>query len=471
LARKTPRKLAAVVMAAGKGMRLRSAMPKVLHRVAGRPILWHVLEALRGVRPDRVVVVVGHGRDEVEDAVRAWDPPLPVRFAHQDEPLGTGHAVMVAERAVGRPDDVLVLPGDEPLVTVDQLRALLRVLRRRDVAAAVQVTVPDDPRAFTSVIREGNRFVRMDEHHPAEGPVEVATSVYAFRREELFRALPLLDRENRQREYYLFEVLGILRDKGEAVAVHRVDNGGAVGANSRAEVAAAEAVMRRRINEALMEAGVRLSDPARIQVDVGVRVGRDTHLLPGTYLSGDTRIGEGCLIGPDTTIEDSRIDDGATVERSAVRGARIGPEATVGPFTHIRPGTELGPRTKAGSFVEIKASKIGEGSKVPHLAYVGDAVVGRNVNIGAGTITVNYDGYEKHRTVIEDDVRIGSDTMLVAPVRVGKGAVTGAGSVITKDVPAGALAVERSEQRVVPGYRRRKDKQKGKTRKHGGGKA
>jgi bifunctional UDP-N-acetylglucosamine pyrophosphorylase/glucosamine-1-phosphate N-acetyltransferase len=471
LARKTPRTLAAIVMAAGKGTRLRSGMPKVLHPVAGRPILWHVLDALRAVRPDPVVVVVGHGRDEVEDAVRAWDPPLPVRFVHQDSPLGTGHAVMVAERAVGRADDVLVLPGDEPLVTGDQLRALLRILRRGDRAAAVQTTVPGDPKGFTSVIREGDRFARMEARPPKEGPVEVATSVYAFRREDLFRALPLLSRDNRQREYYLFEVLGILRDKGEETGVHPVDNGGSVGANSRAEIAKAEAVMRRRINEGLMDRGVRFADPERVDVDVGVRVGSDTLLLSGTHLSGNTRIGRACVIGPDTTIEDTRIDDGATVERSVVRGARIGQGATVGPFTHLRPGTELAARTKAGSFVEIKASKIGEGSKVPHLSYVGDATIGRNVNIGAGTVTVNYDGYEKHRTVIEDDVRIGSDTMLVAPVRVGKGAVTGAGSVITKDVPPGALAVERSEQRVVPGYRQWKDGQKGKARKHGRGKA
>jgi bifunctional UDP-N-acetylglucosamine pyrophosphorylase/glucosamine-1-phosphate N-acetyltransferase len=230
----------------------------------------------------------------------------------------------------------------------------------------------------------------------------------------------------------------------------------------------AEAVMRRRINARLMETGVRMTDPERTYVDVGVRVGQDTLLRSGTHLAGATRIGKDCVIGPSSVIEDSTVGDGARIELSVVRGARIGDEATVGPYAHLRPGTALGARTKAGSFVEIKGSRIGEGSKVPHLSYVGDAVLGKDVNIGAGTVTVNYDGYEKHRTVIEDDVRIGSDTMLVAPVRVRKGAVTGAGSVITKDVPAGALAVERTEQRVVPGYRERKDREKGKARKRRG---
>jgi bifunctional UDP-N-acetylglucosamine pyrophosphorylase / glucosamine-1-phosphate N-acetyltransferase len=468
MARKPSRTTAAVVMAAGKGKRLRSRIPKVLHEVCGRPVLWHVLEALRPVKPDPVVVVVGHGRDEVEDAVRSWNLRLPIRFAHQDEPLGTGHAVMVAERAVGRADEVLVLAGDEPLITGTQLRDLIRRRGRRDVAGVVQTTVPAQPEGYTSVIREGDRFVRMASHPPADRPIEVATSTYTFRREDLYRALPLLDRHNSQREYYLFEVLNILREKGEEIEVQVVDNGGSVGANSRAEMAMAEAVMRRRLNARLMESGVRMTDPERTYVDVGVRVGQDTLLRSGTHLAGATRIGKDCVIGPSAVIEDSTVGDGARIEFSVVRGSRIGREATVGPYAHLRQGTVLGARTKAGSFVEIKGSRIGEGSKVPHLSYVGDAVVGKDVNIGAGTVTVNYDGYEKHRTVIGDDVRIGSDTMLVAPVRVGKGAVTGAGSVITKDVPAGALAVERTEQRVVPGYRERKDREKGKARKRGG---
>ena len=450
-------------MAAGRGKRLKSRMPKVLHPICGRPVLWHVLQAVRAVRPETVAVVVGHGRDEVQDAVESWEVPLPIRFVHQDEPLGTGHAVMAAEEAVRASEDVVVLSGDEPLVTGPQLRDLLRLRRRRGAAAAIQTTVPDDPTGFGRIVRDGDDFLRIAESieaSPAERAIsEVATGTYAFRREDLFKALPLVGRENAQREYYLPDVLGILREKGETIVVVRADNGGAVGANSRLEMARATAVMRLRINEGLMEHGVTLVNPNATYIDAGVRIGADTVIHPNTSLGGETRIGRGCVIGPSARIVDSRIEDGAEVRESVVTGSRIGREATVGPYAHIRPGTVLGPRTKAGSFVEIKASRIGEGSKVPHLSYVGDAVIGRNVNVGAGTVTVNYDGYSKHRTVIGDDVRIGSDTMLVAPVRIGKGAVTGAGSTITKDVPPGALAVERGDQRVVRGYRARKDAQ------------
>ena len=449
-------------MAAGKGKRLRSALPKVLHPLAGRPVLRHVLEAARRLRPWRTVVVVSHGKDQVEEAVRSWG--IDAIFVDQGEPLGTGHAVMVAERAVDRADDVLVLPGDEPLVTAEQLRELMRMHRRRDVAGVLQTTEAAEPRGFGRVIRNGRDLVRITEGveaSPEELAItEVATSVYAFRREDLFKALPLLSRETKQKEYYLHHVLPVLLEKGERVAVQQVDNEGAVGANSRSEMARAAAVLRRRINEDLMSSGITLIDPDRTYVDAGVKVGADTTILPGVHLEGETRVGRGCTIGPDSRIVDSRIDDGAEVTYSVVREARVGQGATVGPYAHLRPGTILGRDTKAGSFVEIKASKIGDGSKVPHLAYVGDATIGRDVNVGAGTITCNFDGYEKHRTVIGDGAFIGSDTMLVAPVRIGRNAVTGAGSTITRDVPDGELAVERSEQRNVAGYAERRAKRR-----------
>jgi bifunctional UDP-N-acetylglucosamine pyrophosphorylase/glucosamine-1-phosphate N-acetyltransferase len=472
VARKPSHRLVAVVLAAGHGRRIKSRLPKVLQPLCGRPVLWHVLEAVRFLRPTSVLVVVRERGNRVEEAVRSWSLRAPISFVDQPQPLGTGHAVMVAEDAVGAADEVMVVNGDEPLVTGADLRGLATLRRRRRAAAAVQTTVPDDPRGFARVIREGDELVRLAEGSDATAEersiTEVATGAYAFRREDLYRALPRVSRDNRQREYYLPDVLGILQEKGERLVVQRVDLGGAGGVNSRSELARAAAVMRRRVNDALMAGGVTMMDPDQVYVDVGVRVGRDTTILPQTYLEGDTRVGEGCTIGPGCRIEDSRIGDDVTVEQSVVRGARIGDRAAVGPFAHLRPDTVLGVDTKAGSFVEIKASRIGDGTKVPHLAYVGDATIGRNSNIGAGTVTVNYDGYGKYRTTIGDDVRIGSDTMLVAPVKVGHGAVTGAGSVITKDVPGGALAVERAEQRVVRGYRRRKDremKRRGKTRR------
>jgi bifunctional UDP-N-acetylglucosamine pyrophosphorylase / glucosamine-1-phosphate N-acetyltransferase len=449
-------------MAAGLGKRLKSRRPKVLHEIAGRPILWHVLRATSAARPERVVVVVHHGREEVEEAVRAWAiAPEPV-FVDQGEPLGTGHAVMAAEPAVGGVDDVLVVTGDEPLLTGEQVRGLMALHRRRDVAAVVQTTIPDDARGFARVIRDGRgEFVRLAEGSDATreelAVAEVATSVYAFRREALFSALPLVGRENRQREYYLPDVLGILHDKGERIAVQLVDNGGSVGANSSAEIAKAAGVIQARINERHMDAGVRVADPASTYIGAEVRIGPDTVVHPMTSLEGATRIGRDAEIGPSTRIVDSSVGDGSMVTFSVVRESRIGRAALVGPFASLRPGSVLEDGSKAGTFVELKNSRVGRRSKVPHLSYVGDTEIGTGVNVGAGTVTVNYDGWEKHRTVIGDDVKIGSDTMLVAPVRVGKGAMTGAGSVITRDVPPGALGIGRPEQRNVEGFRKRKE--------------
>lgn len=467
MVRKPSNRLAVVVLAAGHGRRIKSRTAKVLQPFCGRPVLWHVLEGIRAVRPGKVVVVVRNRGNDVEEAILSWGVRLPLEFVAQSDPHGTGHAVMVAEDAVGSADEVLVTNGDEPMVSGPQYRELVALRRRRRAAVAVQTTVPEDARGFARVIRDGDELVRLAEGTDASreelAVPEIATGVYAFQREDLYRALPLVGRENRQREYYLPDVLGILREKQERIVVRTVDIGGAVGVNSRMELARAAAVMRRRINEDLMSHGVTIVDPASTYVDVGVKVGNDTTIHPNTVLEGATTIGEACTIGPGARIADSRVGDEATIQDSVVREARIGARATIGPYAHVRPGTVLGSDTKVGSFVEVKASRIGDGSKVPHLSYVGDATIGRNVNIGAGTVTVNYDGYAKHRTTIGDDVRIGSDTMLVAPVKIGRGAVTGAGSVITKDVPAGALAVERAEQRNVAGYRERKDRRAGGT--------
>ena len=458
--------LAVVVMAAGMGKRLKSKTPKVLHPVCGRPALRYVLEAARKVRPASIIVVVSHGAEDVVEAVKSWGiRPEPI-FVDQGTPMGTGHAVMVAESAVGKATEVLVLPGDNPLIAGAMLSDTMRVHRRKRATATVQTAELPDARGYGRIIRNGSDFVRIAEDRdatPAERAVrEVATSVYAFDRAALFGALPLVGTDNSQREYYLPDVLGILTDKGEPVAVAQADFGGSLDINSRASLARVTSAMRERINSELMDSGVTITDPAATFIDFGVRVGADTTILPGTFLEGDTRIGAGCVIGPSTRIVDSKIADGAEVTFSVVKDSRIGADACIGPYAHVRPGTVLAAGSKAGSFVEIKGSRVGRGSKVPHLSYVGDAEIGDGVNIGAATVTVNYDGYSKHRTRIEDDARIGSDTMLVAPVHVGKGAVTGAGSVITRDVPAGALAVERSEQRIVKGYRKRKDAEHGK---------
>ena len=471
--RAAPRSLAAVVLAAGKGRRIRSQIQKVLHPVCGRPALWHVLQNARAARPQRIAIVVDHGADQVRDAVASWRVrPEPV-FVEQGQPLGTGHAVLVAEEAVSKVDDVLVLGGDFDPVTPEHVKELLRVHRRTKSAASLLTAEVDEPGGYGRVLRDGDRLVDIVEHADAPRAVraisEVSTLVFVFRREDLFGALPLLGRDNRQREYYLNDVFPILMAKGGRVSAIRVDTGGAMGLNSRGGLAAVRRVVQDRINAAHMANAVTIVDPSATYIDVGVRIEPDTVIHPLTFLEGSTRIGAGCDIGPSTRIVDSRVDEGATVAYSVVKGSRIGRGANVGPYTHVRPGTVLAEGAKAGSFVEIKASEVGPGSKVPHLSYIGDTTIGRRTNIGAATVTVNYDGYEKQRTVIGNDVRIGSDTMLVAPVKVGDGAITGAGSVITKDVPSGALAVERSEQRIVKGYRKRKDAavEKGRARGHG----
>jgi bifunctional UDP-N-acetylglucosamine pyrophosphorylase/glucosamine-1-phosphate N-acetyltransferase len=450
------------VLAAGKGKRIRSATPKVLHEVCGRPSLWYVLKAAVAARPRSVTVVIGHARDLVEEAVRSWRIKPEPLFVDQGQLLGTGHAVLAVEDAVRHADDVLVLPGDDPLVTGENVRALQRVHLKTGGAASVLITEVEDPRGYARVVRDHDRLVGFTVEEVADaspqlrGIKEVSTLVYLLRREDLYRALPKVDRENRQHEYYLPDVIPILLEKGERVTVLPVDWGGAMGLNSREGLAAAIRVMRQRILEAHMAKGVSFVDPDTSYVDAEVRIGSDTVIQPSTFLQGRTRVGAGCRIGPYVRIADSTVGDGADVTFASVVGARIGARASVGPFASIRPGTILDEGAKAGTFVEIKASRVGKGSKVPHLSYVGDARLGQDVNIGAGTITANYDGFDKHATVIGDEVHVGSDTMLIAPVKVGKRAWTGAGSVISRDVPAGALAVERTEQRTVLGYDERK---------------
>lgn len=455
------RSLALVVLAAGKGKRMKSTAPKVLQPLCGRPVLWHVLETAKAARPTRIVIVVGHGAAQVEAAVRSWDiTPAPV-FVTQTEQLGTGHAVMVAEKAVGRVADVLVANGDFDPVRARDVRRLVQRHRRSGAALTIGSAELDEPGTYGRVLRKGLRVadvVEGSDASPEELSIrEVATNWMVFRRTLLFRALPRLDRANRQREYYLNRTVRLFLDDGQLVEALVCDTGGAMGVNSRGGLAAVERVVRDRINAAHMANGVTLTDPSTAYIDVDVKIGTDTVVRPLTFLEGGTRVGAGCTIGPSARVVDSSVGDGSEVTFAVVLGSTIGRHVTVGPFVRMRPGVVMGDGSKAGAFVDLKNVEVGRRSKIPHLSYVGDARLGDDVNIGAGNITANYDGYDKHLTVVQDGARTGSDTILVAPVTVGKGAVTGAGSVITKDVPAGALGVERGEQRTVEGYRARKD--------------
>ncbi|HVM12841.1 MAG TPA: bifunctional UDP-N-acetylglucosamine diphosphorylase/glucosamine-1-phosphate N-acetyltransferase GlmU [Egibacteraceae bacterium] len=449
--------VAAVVLAAGQGTRFRSDRAKVLHEVAGRSMLRWVLESLRPLGLDRVVVVVGHQAD----AVRAEAEGCGVQgltTVVQAEQRGTGHAVRQAMEvgALDDADTVLVVPGDVPLLTPAPLRRLLDAHGAR--AATLLTTRLPDPTGYGRVLRDhAGEVVRIVEERDAtdaERQVdEVGTSIYAFAREPLAAELARLSTGNAQGEEYLTDIIGPLSADAVLAPAELV-----AGVNDRAQLADAGAVLRRRILDRLMREGVTVIDPASTYVDADAVVEADAVLRPGTLLEGRCVVGAHADIGPDARLVDAIVETGATVTYSVMVEASVGPQATVGPYTYLRPGTRLERGAKAGAFVEIKQSVIGEGSKVPHLSYIGDATVGKDANIGAATVTVNYDGQHKHKTVIGDGAFIGSDTMLVAPVEVGPRAYTGAGSVITHDVPGGALAVERNEQRIVPDYADRKRK-------------
>lgn len=448
-----------VILAAGLGKRMKSGLPKVLHEICGLPLLGYVLEASKELEAGETTVVIGNGAEEVRAA--AGDG---LRYALQEEQKGTGHAVMVAlEEMDPSFTEVLVLPGDAPLVRAGTLRGLIEARRRGAVASLLSAEL-DEPAGYGRIIRGKGGTVRaIVEEADATGEqraiTEVNSCTYVFDRAALEGGLERLGKDNAQGEYYLTDVISAFAEEG--LPVEAVEGGAeeVSGVNDRIQLAGAAAAMRRRINESLMAKGVTMVDPSATYVDYGVRVAAGTMLMPMVFLSGDTSVGEGCAIGPCASINDSTVGEGAQVRFSVVDGCSIGKAADVGPFSRLRPGTVLGEDSKAGSFVEMKETTVGRGSKVPHLSYVGDATIGEQANVGAGSITCNYDGEKKHRTTIGDRAFIGSDTMLVAPVNVGSDASTGAGSVITEDVPDGNLAIERTRQKNVPGW---KDGRKGK---------
>jgi bifunctional UDP-N-acetylglucosamine pyrophosphorylase/glucosamine-1-phosphate N-acetyltransferase len=463
--------LAVVVLAAGKGKRMKSELPKVLHGICGRPLIDYVMDAVSPLEAGEVVVVVG----AEPDAIRA-ELGEGVTYVEQVEPKGTGHAVVMALDALGPEfEELLVLPGDSPLITPDTLAALVEARRREDAAASLLSTRLEKPTGYGRVVRDADGFVERIVEEADAGEVEraikeVNACTYAFERALLEPALANLTTANAQGEYYLTDVVESLVAGRLRVCAVKCPAEEALGVNDREQLAEAAAVARARINRSLMLDGVTIVDPGRTYIDFGVEVGRDTVIMPLVFITGASRIGGDCLIGPCTAINESSMGDGCRVEFSWLDGCELAEGVTVGPYSRIRKGTRLGPSSKAGSFVEMKNTVVGEGSKVPHLSYMGDAEIGEGANVGAGSITCNFDGESKHRTVIGDRAFLGSDTMLIAPVRVGDDAVTGAGSTIYEDVPDGSLAIERSEQKIIPGWRARKgkrsarDKGKGRSR-------
>jgi len=453
---------AVLVLAAGAGTRMRSDIPKVLHTLGGRSMLAHALHSVAKASPGQLVVVLGHDRDRIAPAVAEVADELgrSIQVVVQEEQLGTGHAAQRAMAAL--PDDfagvVVVTYGDVPLLDAETLAGLIAAHTAENAAVTVLTTTVADPTGYGRVVRAADGEVTGIVEQKDAGPSELAiqeinAGVYAFDAAALRSALGRLQPLNAQQELYLTDVISIVRSDGLVVRAKHVDDSTLVaGVNDRVQLAELGAELNRRIVAAHQRAGVTIIDPATTWIDVDVTIGRDTVIHPGTQLLGSTRIGGRCQIGPDTTLTDVTVGEKAVVMRTHGGQSQIGDGAAVGPFAYLRPGTVLGAEGKLGAFVETKNATIGTGTKVPHLTYVGDADIGEHSNIGASSVFVNYDGENKSRTTIGSHVRTGSDTMFVAPVNVGDGAYTGAGTVVREDVPPGALAISAGPQRNIEGW-------------------
>lgn len=447
-------KIIGLVLAAGQGKRMKSKLYKVLHPVCGKPMVGHVLDRLESIQVDRSVVVVGHGAEAVEDYIgdRA-------EYVLQSEQLGTGHAVMQTKSLLDKERGItIVVCGDTPLITEHSLQSLIKLHQEQAAAATVLTAIMEEPHGYGRVIRgdsgEVLRIVEQKDCSEAENRVqEINTATYCFDNEKLFKALEKVNNNNAQQEYYLTDVISILRDQAESVQAYCLkDHEEALGVNDRLALAEAEAVMRKHIQKRHSLNGVTIQDPANTYIGADVTIGADTTVMPGTHLAGSTVIGEDCLIGPNSEIQDCTIGQGVHIKHSVVLQSKVEDEAMIGPYAHIRPNTKIGKKVKIGDFVEIKNATIDEGSKVSHLSYVGDASIGKDVNIGCGAITVNYDGFNKNWTHIEDGAFVGSNVNLIAPVHIGKDAYVVAGSTITTDVSEGSMAIARSRQTNKAGY-------------------
>jgi bifunctional UDP-N-acetylglucosamine pyrophosphorylase/glucosamine-1-phosphate N-acetyltransferase len=456
-----------VILAAGLGTRMKSGLAKALHPLAGRPLIQHVLEAVSGLAAERTVVVLGHQADRVRKMAEGYGASI----ALQAEQLGTGHAVMQAQEVIAAAKGpVLILCADTPLLTTATLRSLVDLHAASGAAVTVMTAVVREPFGYGRVVRSKSGIARIIEEKDATTAqkklTEVNAGIYCFEKGFLLEALKSIGNNNAQGEYYLPDTITLARKKRLAVeGLVCEDPDEVMGVNTRVDLSRAEGIMRSRINRAWMLAGVTMLDPDAIFIGSEVTLGRDCILYPNVRVEGKTVIGQGCTVFPGTRIMDSTIGNDVIVKDcSVIEQSTVSDNASVGPFAHLRPGSVIGARARIGNFVEIKKSSIGEGSQANHLAYIGDATVGKDVNIGAGVITCNYDGFDKFATIIEDGVFVGSDSQLVAPVRIGRGALIAAGATITHDVPADALAISRTPQDIREGFagRRRKMKLKKK---------
>ena len=445
-----------IVLAAGEGTRMKSSTPKVLHQIAGRSILAHVLGAVAKLDAKEVRVVVGSGKDEVIKELGSIAPST--KSIYQEVRGGTGHATKLALDGAAKSGQVLICAGDTPLLTGTTLSELVAAHKASGAAATVLTTELPDPYGYGRIVYDKSGALdsiveERDANEAIREISEINSGVYVFDLESLNAALTKLSKSNSQGEEYLTDVISILKGEGKKVSTYLAsDFVEILGINNRAQLADVASLMRDRINDSLMRSGVSIVDPASVWIDLDVEIESDVRIEPGVAIRGNSKVATGAVIGPRSTLIDTQVGAGAKVFESHCEASKIGERASVGPYSHLRGGTVLANEVKVGSFVEIKNALVGEGSKVPHLSYVGDAKIGRESNIGAATIFVNYDGVEKHETKVGDHVRIGSDSMLIAPVTIGDGAYTAAGSVIDEDVPAGALGIGRARQVNILGW-------------------
>ncbi len=450
-------KLKVIILAAGEGKRMKSKLPKVLHKVQGKTMVDHVIDAAECAGADDICVVIGHGAETVKEALKNRK----VKFALQQKQMGTGHAVMQAGDFIEDGADIVVLYGDTPLITAQTINKILEFHRTENNSISIISAMVDNPAGYGHIIRDINgNFLKNVEHKDADEMErlvkEINTGIYCFTGEALKKGLSLLKNDNVQGEYYLPDTLEIiLKDGGRVNAMTAESADEFAGVNSKAQLADAERAMRSRINAWHMDNGVTMIDPERTYIESGAVIGCDTVLLPGVVIEGNTVIGKDCVVGPDSRLTNVKLGNGVKFQYSTAVDSSVDDNTTVGPYAYIRPDCSIGKNVKIGDFVEVKNSNVGDGTKVSHLTYIGDSDVGERINFGCGTVTVNYDGKKKFRTVVDDDVFIGCNTNLVAPVKVGKGSYIAAGSTITEDVPENSLAIARERQINKTGWVKR----------------
>ncbi|HJV47533.1 MAG TPA: bifunctional UDP-N-acetylglucosamine diphosphorylase/glucosamine-1-phosphate N-acetyltransferase GlmU [Bacillota bacterium] len=444
----------AVVLAAGQGTRMKSKLYKVLHPVCGKPMIQHIVDRLKALEVNEIVVVVGHGAKQVKEQLGTS-----IQYAFQEQQLGTAHAVLMSsDHLKDKEGTTIVVTGDTPLIKEQTLHNLMQHHLKSGSCATVLTTELNNPMGYGRIIRNQDGYVeRIVEHKDATEDerriMEISTGIFCFNNKKLFEALTQVRNDNVQGEYYLPDVIEILKKNNDIISAFLTEDAeDGMGVNDRIQLSQVEQIMRKRINENHMRNGVTMIDPSSTYIESDVIIGRDTVIEPGTFLRGSTQIGEDCVIGPGTDLSNTIIEDQVAVRYAVIADSMIRKNASVGPYAYIRPGSDVGEKAKVGDFVELKNTRLGNGSKVSHLSYLGDSEIGSNVNVGCGTITVNYDGVSKHKTIVGDDSFIGCNSNLVAPVEIGQGAYVAAGSTITKDVPNQALAIARERQTNKDGY-------------------